>query len=172
MWYEGKRPSLILIFFWAVFSEFKQTQIYRIHEECSSLSFALTVALHKATKYIHIKSTTVYVPSSELGLSHPLSRQRVCPSPRNQRGGGAHSCAGEGLGESQFQRLEKKFSTLPTLCIKPIGPMYIAFCRLHPLFPHPPPQSFGPTVVLPVISLFLSYTVSLVRAYQWAYLII
>ncbi len=26
------------------------------------------------TKYINIKSTTVYVPSSELGLSLPLSR--------------------------------------------------------------------------------------------------
>ncbi len=35
------------------------------------------------TKYIDIKSTTVYVPSLELGLSHTLSRQRVCPSPRN-----------------------------------------------------------------------------------------
>jgi hypothetical protein len=35
------------------------------------------------TKYIHIKSTTVYVPSSELGLSHLLSRQRVFPSPQN-----------------------------------------------------------------------------------------
>jgi hypothetical protein len=30
----------------------------------------------------------VYVLSSELGLSQPLSRQRVCPSPRNQRGRG------------------------------------------------------------------------------------
>ncbi len=30
----------------------------------------------------------MYVPSSELGLSYPsLSRQRVCPSPRYQRGG-------------------------------------------------------------------------------------
>ncbi len=47
---------------------------------------------------------------------HPLSRQRVCPSPRNQGVGGAHSRAGEGLRESQFQRLEKKLSTLPTLC--------------------------------------------------------
>jgi hypothetical protein len=56
----------------------------------------------------------------ELGLSHPLSRQRVCPSPRNQGGGGAHSPAGEGLGESQFRRLEKKLSTLPTLCPHPV----------------------------------------------------
>ncbi len=30
----------------------------------------------------------MYVPSSELGLSHPLSRQRVCPSPRDQMGEG------------------------------------------------------------------------------------
>jgi hypothetical protein len=29
----------------------------------------------------------VYVPSSELGLSLPLSRQRVCPFPPNQKGG-------------------------------------------------------------------------------------
>ncbi len=33
-------------------------------------------------------STTVSVPSSELGRTHPLSSQRVCPSPPNQRGGG------------------------------------------------------------------------------------
>jgi hypothetical protein len=52
----------------------------------------------------------------ELGLSHPLSRQRVCPSPRNQKGG----AAGEGLGESQFRRLEKKLSTLPALCPHPV----------------------------------------------------
>jgi len=56
----------------------------------------------------------VYVPLSELGLSQPLSRQRVCLSPQT---GGAHSPAGEGLGESQFQRLEKKLRTLPPLWI-------------------------------------------------------
>ncbi len=55
------------------------------------------------TKYIFIYSTTVYVPLSELGLSHPLSRQRVCPSP-GTKGGGAHSLAAKGVGESQFQR--------------------------------------------------------------------
>ncbi len=80
------------------------------------------------------------VPSLELGLSHPLSRQRVwlCPSPRNQRVGGAHSPAGEGLGDSQFQRLEKKlahsvyfvFSTLSTrikyLARLPLN--WICFC--------------------------------------------
>ncbi len=41
------------------------------------------------TKYVYIKSTTVYVPSSELelGLSQPLSRQQVLPSPQNRGGG-------------------------------------------------------------------------------------
>jgi len=63
-----------------------------------------TVSWHpieKSTKYVYIKSTTVFVPSSESGLSHPLSRQRVCPFPRNRGGGGgeAHSPADEGLGE-------------------------------------------------------------------------
>jgi hypothetical protein len=66
--------------------------------------------------YVYIKSTTVYIPSSELGLSQPLSRQQVCPSPKNREGGGAHSPAGEWLGESQFRRLEKKLRILPTLC--------------------------------------------------------
>jgi hypothetical protein len=68
------------------------------------------------TKYVYIKNTTVYVPSSELGLPQPsLFSKRVYPLPTGTKGGGAHSSAGEGLGESQFRRLEKKPSTLPTL---------------------------------------------------------
>ncbi len=52
------------------------------------------------TKYVYIKCTTVYVPSPELGLSHPLA------------------CGlGGGGGPIQFRRLEKKLSTLPTLCL-------------------------------------------------------
>jgi hypothetical protein len=39
----------------------------------------------------YIKSTTVFVPSSEFGVSQHLSRQRVCPSPQN-RGGGTLAC--------------------------------------------------------------------------------
>ncbi len=42
-------------------------------------------------------------------LPTPLSPASM-PLPQN-RGGGAHSPAGEGLGESQFLRLEKKLST-------------------------------------------------------------
>ncbi len=53
------------------------------------------------TKYVHIKSTTVYAP---LGLSQPLSRQRVFPSPQKQGGGGTLACGWGVGGESQFRR--------------------------------------------------------------------
>jgi hypothetical protein len=55
----------------------------------------------------------VYVPLLELGLPHPLSRKRVSLSPPEPKGG-ILAC-GEG-GGSQFRRLEKKLSTLSTLC--------------------------------------------------------
>ncbi len=45
------------------------------------------------TKYIHIKSTTVDVPSSEFGLYHLLSGQRVSPFP-GTKGGGGHTRQG------------------------------------------------------------------------------
>ncbi len=64
-------------------------------------------------KYVYIKSTTVYTPSSELGLYQPLSRQRVCPSPQS-RGRRHTRLRVRGWG-SPNPRLEKKFSTLPTL---------------------------------------------------------
>jgi hypothetical protein len=48
----------------------------------------------------------VYVPS--------FSRKRVCPPP-GPKGGGAHSPAAKGVGESQFQRLEKRLA-LCLLC--------------------------------------------------------
>jgi hypothetical protein len=54
------------------------------------------------------------VPSSEVGLPSPASE---CVPPTEPRMG-AHSPAGEGVGESQFGRLEKKPSALSTLCIK------------------------------------------------------
>jgi hypothetical protein len=49
-----------------------------------------------------------------------FSRQRVCPSPQNRGGGGAHSPAGEGLGESKFRRLEKSLA-LCLLCALPLN---------------------------------------------------
>ncbi len=39
-----------------------------------------------------------------------------CALPPGPKGGGTHSPAAQGVGESQFLRLEKKLSTLPTLC--------------------------------------------------------
>ncbi len=47
----------------------------------------------------------------------PPFASECAPPPR--KGGGAHSPAGEGLGESQFRRLERKLSTLPTLWTEP-----------------------------------------------------
>jgi hypothetical protein len=65
-----------------------------------------------ATKYIYLQSTTVYVPSSELGLFHPLSRQRVCPSPQHQRG---FSPSSKELGSTNSDGLEKSLA-LCLLC--------------------------------------------------------
>ncbi len=45
---------------------------------------------------------------------NPSLASECAPPPR----GGAHSPEGEGFGESQFRRLEKKLSTLPTLWSK------------------------------------------------------
>ncbi len=61
------------------------------------------------TKYTCIKSITVCVPSSELGLSQPLSRQRVCPPPPNQRGGGTLAC-GWGVGGVPIPTTGEKLS--------------------------------------------------------------
>ncbi len=57
-------------------------------------------------------------------LPTPLSPASV-PLPPEPRGAGgrAHSPAGEGLGESQFRRLEKKLSTLLTLWVTVFYPM-------------------------------------------------
>ncbi len=117
-------------------------------------SVHIIVSLPQST---YIQSTTVYVPSSELGLSHPLTQRggggTLFPVPR---GGGANSPAGEGLGESQFRRLEKKLWSLqstyksattqirhslpipfvqgPTRCLKNrkwiCGPTALLFCSL------------------------------------------
>ncbi len=67
-----------------------------------------------STKKIYIQSTTVNVLSSELGLSHPFSRQRVCPSPQNQRRtGGTLACV---LGVRGVPiPTGEKLRTLPTL---------------------------------------------------------
>ncbi len=61
-----------------------------------------------------LKSSTVYVPSSELGLSQtPLSPASV-PLPQNR--GGGHSPAGEGLGETTNSDDWRKSLALCLLC--------------------------------------------------------
>jgi hypothetical protein len=45
----------------------------------------------------------------------PSLASECAPRPGTKGGGGAHLPAGEELGESQFRRLEKTLSTLPTL---------------------------------------------------------
>jgi hypothetical protein len=64
------------------------------------------------TKYMHIKSTIVYSMFHRRNWDSPLlSRKRVSPSPRTNGGGGReHSPACEGVGASQFRRLEKSLA--------------------------------------------------------------
>jgi hypothetical protein len=56
------------------------------------------LSYYQKTKYVCLQSTTVYVPSSKLGHSHPPSRQRVCPTapPPGTKGGGGE--CGRGVG--------------------------------------------------------------------------
>ncbi len=52
----------------------------------------LQVRIEHKVHTVYIMSTTEYVPSSELGISHPLSRQRVCPTPGTKGGEGTLAC--------------------------------------------------------------------------------
>jgi hypothetical protein len=49
----------------------------------SSMYMTCSILIEIFTKYVYIMSTTVYVPSSELGLSQPL--------PQNRGGGEGHT---------------------------------------------------------------------------------
>jgi hypothetical protein len=73
------------------------------------------------------KEYQMYVPSSELGLSQPLPRQRVCPSPPEP--GREPLPAGEGLGESQFRRLEKSLALCLLCAVQLLG--NVAKCFIH-----------------------------------------
>jgi hypothetical protein len=75
---------------------------------------------HKVRTYKEYHSVC---PSSELGLSQPLSRQRVCPSPPETGGRGHTSLRVGGWGESQFRRGAYTVVLLyvRTLCVKPLG---------------------------------------------------
>jgi hypothetical protein len=68
---------------------------------------------HKVRMYKEYQSVCPLVGIGTLPT--PLSQACVPLPPRTGGGGGAHSPAGEGLEESQFRRLEKTLTTLPTL---------------------------------------------------------
>jgi hypothetical protein len=67
---------------------------------------------HKVRIYKEYQSVCPLLGIGTLPI--PLSAASLPLPPEPE---GAHSPAGEGLGESQFPRLEKKLSTLPTLWI-------------------------------------------------------
>jgi hypothetical protein len=73
------------------------------------------------TKYSiqYIKSTTVYEmsPRRNWGSPTPSFASECFPPPGSKGGGGGHSPAGKGLGESQFRRLEKSLA-LCLLCVR------------------------------------------------------
>jgi hypothetical protein len=58
------------------------------------------------------QSAKLFLQSSELGLSHPLTRRRVSPPPPNPCSGERGTLAGEGLGESHFRRGDMHCGTL------------------------------------------------------------
>ncbi len=68
--------------------------IYKKHYYCSGQVATRPAKMRYctvvSTKYVHIKSTTVYDPRRnwDSPKSQPLSRQRVYPSPQKQGGGG------------------------------------------------------------------------------------
>ncbi len=85
------------------------------------------------TKYLYIKITTVYVPSSDLELPQPLSRKRVCPepSPPDQRGGGGtvNRLQLKGWGSPNSDDWRKSLA----LCLLCALSYYVSLCyRWHP----------------------------------------
>ncbi len=87
--------------------------------------------------------------------------------------GGAHSPEGEGLGESQFRRLEKKLSALPTLCCNPLSvPIsFIHSCTPTPNIPRSPAKiswrHTGPDTDIQGTFLFSTRSLSLVSSLAW-----
>jgi hypothetical protein len=75
---------------------------------------------HKVLLYtVYVEHHSVCPPRRnwEFGTPPTPLRQASVPSPGPKVGArGARSPAAKGEGESQFRRLEKKLSTLPTLC--------------------------------------------------------
>jgi hypothetical protein len=107
------------------------------------------------TTCISIKSTTVYISSSELGLSRPLSRQRVCPSPRT-KGGGHTRLRLRKVEGSPIPTTREKISTLPTLWLwaqiklRRSNSIFTLWAVLSPMsYSHPTSRTYKSRNLLP-----------------------
>jgi hypothetical protein len=84
------------------------------------------------------------VTKTDRSLSSGLDFELYCHTFEPGRGGVTLAC-GRGVGKSQFRRLEKKFSTQPTLCLPGrrshfrFGPRTESFSG-HKIFPAKPPR--------------------------------
>ncbi len=88
------------------------TQIHLVYMEAGCMASASRTGL--STKYIYTSSTYAACPLVGIGTPHPsspASEWALPPEPKV----GTHSPACEGMGESQFGRLERKLSILSTL---------------------------------------------------------
>ncbi len=78
-------PYKCVLFVTVLFSIYEEEKIVRVYTQSR-------------------QSAKLFLQSSELGLPQPLTRRRVCPTPRLVPGGGAHTLARQLVGESQFRR--------------------------------------------------------------------
>ncbi len=120
--------------------------------ECVSCESRKCEAILGVPHKVYItQSTTVYVPSSDLGLSHPLSRQRVCPSPRYQMGGGHTRLWVRGWGSLKSDDWRKSLA----LCLPHGVRLPPTTTPLHACNPPPPPPPTATTNYLWCYTLFL-----------------
>jgi hypothetical protein len=106
-------------------------------QSCAIVRLKLKVRVYKEYHSVCMS------PGQNWDSPNPSLASECTPPPRTG-GGGAHSPAGEGLGASQFRRLEKKFSTLPTLWLEgmfPMGCVSVTHCPPPPLLPPPSPNN-------------------------------
>jgi hypothetical protein len=96
---------------------------------------------HKVRTYKEYHSVR---PSSELGLSQSLSRQRVFPSPQKQGGGGTLACGWGVGGESQFRR--GAYTVVLFICTYFVGAPVLGIRGKFPPLPPPTPPTLFPQI--------------------------
>jgi hypothetical protein len=93
----------------------KKVKITILHSTCTS-------AIHREVRPRSTYDYSVCPPRRNWDSPNPSPASECeIPPPPWTKGWGAHSHAGEGLGESLLRRLEKKLSTLPTLWVRLMG---------------------------------------------------